>query len=49
VKKFCIVVNFYIWIVIKNYWWDIKNEKIENFFDVDEWWKIYKKKKKTHE
>jgi hypothetical protein len=25
--KFCIVVNFFIWIIIKNYWYDIKNEK----------------------
>jgi hypothetical protein len=24
---FCIVVNFFIWIVIKNYWYDIKSEK----------------------
>jgi hypothetical protein len=30
VKKFCIVVNFFIWIIIKNYWCDIKSEKSEN-------------------
>jgi hypothetical protein len=30
VKKICIVVNFFIWIVIKNYWCDIKSEKSEN-------------------
>jgi len=30
VKKFCIVMNFFIWIVIKNYWSDIKSEKSEN-------------------
>jgi len=30
VKKFCIVVNFFIWIVIKNYWCDIKSEKSIN-------------------
>jgi len=29
-KKFCIVVNFFIWIVIKNYWCDIKSEKSGN-------------------
>jgi len=28
VKKFCIVVNFFIWIVIKNYWCDIKSENV---------------------
>jgi hypothetical protein len=30
VKKFCIVVNFFIWIGIKNYWYDIKSEKSDN-------------------
>jgi hypothetical protein len=30
VKKFCIVVNFFIWIVIKNYWCDIKSKKSMN-------------------
>jgi hypothetical protein len=30
VKKFYIAVNFFIWIVIKNYWCDIKSEKSEN-------------------
>jgi len=29
-KKICIVVNFFIWIVIKNYWCDIKSEKSWN-------------------
>jgi hypothetical protein len=29
-KKFCIVVNLFIWIVIKNYWCDIKSEKSMN-------------------
>jgi hypothetical protein len=28
VKKFCIVVNFFIWIVTKNYWYDIKSENV---------------------
>jgi hypothetical protein len=28
--KFCIVVNFFIWILIKNHLCDIKSEKIEN-------------------
>jgi hypothetical protein len=27
-KKFCIVVNFFIWIIIKNYWCDIKSENV---------------------
>jgi len=27
VEKFCFVVNFFIWIVIKNYWCDIKSVK----------------------
>jgi len=30
VKKSCIVVNFLIWIIIKNYWCDIKSEKSVN-------------------
>jgi hypothetical protein len=30
VKKFCIVVNFFIWIILKNYWCDIKSEKSKN-------------------
>jgi hypothetical protein len=30
VKIFCIVVDFFIWIVIKNYWYDIKSEKNES-------------------
>jgi hypothetical protein len=30
VKKFCIVLNCFIWIIIKNYWCDIKSEKSEN-------------------
>jgi hypothetical protein len=28
--KNCIVVNFFIWIIIKNYWCDIKSEKSWN-------------------
>jgi len=32
VKKICIVVNFFIWIIIKNYWWDIKSEKKVGMF-----------------
>jgi hypothetical protein len=27
VKKFCFVMNFFIWIVIKNYWCDVKSVK----------------------
>jgi hypothetical protein len=30
VKKFYFVVNFFIWIIIKNYWYDIKSKKNEN-------------------
>jgi hypothetical protein len=30
VKKFCVVVNYFIWIVIKNYLCDIKSEKSDN-------------------
>jgi hypothetical protein len=29
-KKFYIVVNIFIWIIIKNYWCDIKSEKSNN-------------------
>jgi hypothetical protein len=48
-KKFCIVVNFFIWIVIKNYWCDIKSEKIRNILmliDIRKYKKVKKKKKK---
>jgi hypothetical protein len=32
VKKFCFVVNFFIWIIIKNYWYDVKSvKKLECF------------------
>jgi hypothetical protein len=36
VKKFYFVVNFFIWIIIKNYWCDIKSvKKLECFwFDI---------------
>jgi len=27
-NKICIVVSFFIWIVIKNYWCDIKNKNV---------------------
>jgi hypothetical protein len=30
VKKICIVVKFFIWIIIKNYWCDIKGKKNKN-------------------
>lgn len=43
--KFCIVVNFFIWIVIKNYWCDIKkNEKSENILMISS--EKYKKMRK---
>jgi hypothetical protein len=47
VKKFCIVVNFFIWIVIKNYWCDIKNEKSMNVLMFGGW-KYKKVIKKLH-
>jgi hypothetical protein len=45
-KRFCIVVNFFIWIVIKNYWCNIKSEKKWECFNVDWYYKILKSKKK---
>jgi len=48
VKKFCIVVNFFIWIVIKNYWCDIKNEKSMNVLMLFGGWKYKKVIKKLH-
>jgi hypothetical protein len=46
VKKFCIVVNFFIWMIIKNYWCDIKCEKSENvlmLIGIEKYKKILKK------
>jgi hypothetical protein len=47
-KKFCFVVGFFIWIIIKNYWCDVKSvKKIKMFFIWffwEEWngnWKFY--------
>jgi len=34
VKKFCFDVDFFIWIIIKNNWCDIKNVKSWNIFDL---------------
>jgi hypothetical protein len=51
-KKNCIVVNFFIWIVIKNYWCDIKSEKSENvlmLIGIKKCEKVKKKKKKIRE
>jgi hypothetical protein len=48
VKKFCIVVNFFIWIIIKNYWCDIKNEKSENVLVLIVIGKCKKKKKNVN-
>jgi hypothetical protein len=45
VKKICIVVNFFIWILIKNYWCDIKSEKNRNVL----MWIIDRKSKKSEE
>jgi hypothetical protein len=42
-KKICIIVNFFIWIIIKNYWCDIKGEKSRNILTLIG---IKKKKKK---
>jgi hypothetical protein len=49
VKKFCIVMNFFIWIIIKNYWCDIKCEKSENVLILISSGKYKKNKKKIHE
>jgi len=46
VKKFCIVVNFFIWIIKKNYWCDIKSEKSENILILIVIGKCKKKEKK---
>jgi hypothetical protein len=48
VKKFCIVVNFFIWIVTKNYWCDIKSEESENVLMLVGIEKYKKVKKKVH-
>jgi hypothetical protein len=34
-KKICIVADFFIWIIIKNYWYDIKNVKKLKCFEAD--------------
>jgi len=50
-KKICIVVDFFIWIVIKNYWCDIKSEKSENvlmLIVIENLQKKNKKIKKVH-
>jgi hypothetical protein len=48
VKKFCIVMNFFIWIVIKNYWCDIKSEKSDNILMLIGGRKYKKAIKKLH-
>jgi hypothetical protein len=48
VKKFCFVVNFFIWIVIKNYLCDIKSEKNENVLKFIDSKKYEKVKEKVH-
>jgi hypothetical protein len=45
-KKFCIVMNFFIWIIIKNYWCDIKSKKSKNIFMLISGKKYRKVKKK---
>jgi hypothetical protein len=47
VKKFCIVVNFFVWIIIKNYWCDIKSEKSENVLMLISSGKYKKNEKKS--
>jgi len=49
VKKFCIVVNFFICIIIENYWCDIKSEKSENVLMLIGGRKYKKVIKKLHE
>jgi hypothetical protein len=46
VKKFCYVVNFFIWIIIKNDWCDIKSVKKVRIFFIWYFWKKWKKKNK---
>jgi hypothetical protein len=46
-KKICIAVNFFIWIVIKNYWCNIKNESVLMLIVIEKCKK--KKKKKKYE
>jgi hypothetical protein len=46
-KKNCIIVSFFIWIVIKNYWCDIKSKKGENILiliNIKKYKKLNKKK-----
>jgi hypothetical protein len=47
VKRFCIVVNFFIWIVIKNYWCDIKSENVLMLINSEKYKKKKKKEKKS--
>jgi hypothetical protein len=44
VKKFYIVVNFFIWIIIKNYWCDIKSGNVLILISSEKYKKIEKKK-----
>jgi uncharacterized protein YqjF (DUF2071 family) len=46
VKKFFIILNFFIWIIIKNYWCDIKSEKSGNILTLISSKKYKKKRKK---
>jgi hypothetical protein len=46
-KKNCIVVNFFIWIVIKNYWCDIKNKNVLMLIGGKKYKKKMKRKKST--
>jgi hypothetical protein len=46
VKTFCIVMNFFIWIIKKNYWCDIKGKESGNVLILIGIIKYEKKKKK---
>jgi len=43
-KKIYIIINFFIWIVIKNYWYDIKSENVLMLIGGREYKKVIKKK-----
>lgn len=46
VKKSYFVVNFFIWMIIKNYWYDIKNIKKLKYFLFDIFLKKVNRNKK---
>jgi hypothetical protein len=49
VKKFCFVVGFFIWIIIINYWCDIKSEEKLECFGFDFFGRSEKKNREGDE